>query len=135
METLGEKVSFLKGLCEGLDIDTEKGEGKIISKIIEVLGEIASEIEFIEDDNDELQAQIDEIDEDLANVEDYLFCDNEDEFDDYDCEEIECPNCGELIFLDTDLLDDEEEAIVCPNCGEKVDVEFECDCCDCEDCE
>lgn len=134
---LEEKVAFLKGLCEGMDIDTEKGEGKLLSKIIEVLGDITEEIALMGEDYEELQAQVDEIDEDLGYVEEDLYGDDEDDDDccdcgghcDFDCEDIICPNCGEEICLDADLLM-EEEAIVCPACGHEIELEFDCDCFD-----
>lgn len=137
METLKEKIAHLKGLCEGMDIDTSKGEGKLLSKIIEALDAVADEVECIYDDVDEMQAQVDEIDEDLSFVEECVYDDEEDECDccgDFDCADIECPNCGEQIMLDADVLDAENENIVCPACGHEIELEFECDC-DCGCCD
>lgn len=133
MENLAEKVAYLKGLKEGLAIDETKAEGKLLSKVIDVLDEIVAEILSLTDTGDELQAQINEIDEDLAFVEDYLFGDEDDDDFDIDCENIECPNCGESIYLDCDLLEDDEESIVCPSCGERIELEYDCDCCDHDD--
>lgn len=136
---LNEKVSYLKGLCEGLGIDETKPEGKLLVKIIDVLEEIADEILDTNDYIDEVSAVVDEIDEDLSYVEEYLFDDEDDECDccdDFDCAEIECPACGEVIYLDCDMLGDEEDTLTCPACGEEIDLEFDCcDCCDCDDCE
>ena len=56
MASLEEKVAYLKGLLEGMEIDTEKGEGKLIAKIVEALGEITEEIAFVEEDMDELKS-------------------------------------------------------------------------------
>ena len=59
--------------------------------------------------------------------------------DDYDSDgndyfEIQCPNCGEDVMIDFDMIDD-DNAIVCPNCHEDIELEFDCDCddddCDC----
>lgn len=129
-----EKVSYLKGLGEGLGIDDSTSEGKLFTKIIDVLDEIAAEIEELYEVEDELQAQINEIDEDLAEVEEVVFGDYDDE--DFECEDLQCPNCGESICLDTDLID-EDEGIVCPACGHKIDLDLDydcdCDCCDCEE--
>ena len=48
--------------------------------------------------------------------------------------EIQCPNCGEDVMIDFDMIDD-DNAIVCPNCHEEIELEFDCDCddddCDC----
>ena len=123
-----EKVSYLKGLCEGLEIDASKPEGKLLVNIIEVLDDMANEVAAIDDTQIELQNEIDEIDEDLADVEDYLFGE-EDDFDDYLTEDIECPYCGEPIAIDSDILDSEDDTIVCPACGKEIELEFDdCDC-------
>ncbi len=133
MENLAEKVAYLKGLQEGLSIDESKPEAKLLNKIIEVLDDMASEVLAIIDTEDELQAQIDEIDEDLSFVEEFLFDEGDWDEDDFDCEDIECPNCGELIYLDADLLEDDEESIVCPSCGEHIELECEYGCDGCMD--
>ena len=136
---LTEKVAYLKGLCEGLEIDGATKEGKVIAKIIDVLDDFAAEILAIYDTEDELQAQIDEIDEDLAFVEDYLFDEEDDDEElDFDVEDIECPYCGEPIAIDADILDCEDDCITCPACGKEFELEFDdcecgCGCCDCED--
>ena len=129
MYELKEKVSYLKGLCEGLSLDESKAEAKLLVKIIDILDEISEEIICINEYEDELQAQIDEIYEDLADVEEYLWDEEDDYCDDFDCEDYVCPACGETIYLDSDLLEDEEEFITCPGCG--AEIELERDCCDC----
>lgn len=40
-----EKVAYLKGLAEGMELDTEKKEGKLLAAIIDVLDDIALEID------------------------------------------------------------------------------------------
>jgi hypothetical protein len=145
---LTEKVAYLKGLVEGLDINEDKKQGKIIMAMLDLLEDMALTISDNEDEMAELTAQVDEIDEDLALLEDEFYDDEECDCDDDECDcdcddedeeedfyEVECPNCNETIYLDDDLLDD--DYIVCPNCGEEIEIEFddECDCdCDCEDC-
>jgi hypothetical protein len=137
---LTEKVAYLKGLCEGMKIDTDSNEGKLLTEIIKVLDDFSNEILAIEDNSDELQQQIDEIDEDLGFVEDYLFDDEDDDEDlDFDVEDIECPYCGSPIAIDADILDSDDDVITCPACGKEFELEFEdcgcgCDCCggDCD---
>ena len=133
MENLTEKVSYLKGLCDGLEIDYETKEGKMIIGILDVLDEMAATICDIDDEQFEMQELIDEIDEDLGSLEEEFYgdcdcdCDEDSEFF-----ELECPNCGETIcFEDSELFND---GVVCPNCGEEIDLDFDCDC-DCEDCD
>ena len=46
--TISEKVAYLKGLAEGLNLDTEKSkEGKLISVMIGILEEVGLTLEEI----------------------------------------------------------------------------------------
>ena len=49
-----EKVAYLKGLAEGMELDTEKKEGKLLAAIIDVLDDIALEIADMKADQEEL---------------------------------------------------------------------------------
>ncbi len=135
-----EKIAYIKGLAEGLELDGATKEGKILNAIIDLLGDITEEICDIEEGCDELCEQIDAVDEDLASLEEIIY----DEDDDCDCDcddccdcddevyEIECPACNDVIYLDADML--EEEGMVCPNCGTDLEFDFDCDCeCGCHD--
>ena len=135
-----EKIAYIKGLAEGLSLDETTKEGKILTAIIDLLGDITEEICDIEDGCDELLEQIDAVDEDLASLEEIIYEDDEDDCDcDCDCDseddevyEIECPACNDVIYLDADML--AEEGMVCPNCGTNLEFDFDgCDCdCDCD---
>ena len=134
-----EKIAYIKGLAEGLELDNATKEGKILSAIIDLLGDITEEICEIEDGCDELMEQIDAVDEDLSSLEEFVYEDDEDcNCDDCcDCDdevyEIECPACNDVIYLDADML--EEEGMTCPNCGTELEFDFDgdcdCTCCDC----
>ena len=139
MENLVSKVSYLKGLAEGLEIDKSSPEGKLLIKIVDVLSDIAACADDLLDAHADLEEKIDEIDADLADIEEIAYGDEDDaEDDDFDDDmdffEIECPNCHEDFMVDFDALD-EEKGIVCPNCNQEIGFEFECDCddenCDC----
>ena len=122
--TVIEKVSYLKGLAEGLGLDESNKHDKLIRAMIDVLDGIAAEFEMIDEDMAELSEQIDAVDEDLADVEEFLYDDEEDDdFDDDDFVQVTCPECNEDIFLDPDALD--EDYIDCPACGTKLEFEFE----------
>ena len=48
--TISEKVAYLKGLAEGLNLDVEKSkEGKLISVMIGILEEVGLSIEDLEE--------------------------------------------------------------------------------------
>ncbi len=116
MEHLYEKVAYLKGLADGLDINNESKEGKILMQIIETLEDFTDAIVELDENQLDLADYVETIDEDLEDVEDELF---EDELD---YVEVECPTCKEIICVDDELLYDNEE-IHCPECNEEVPVE------------
>ncbi len=128
--TITEKVAYLKGLMDGLEIDKSTKEGKILAAMADVLEDIALTVA----DNCD---QIDAIDEDLENLEEFVYegeffddeddddfcdgicegCDGCDDFDYDDYEyEIECSNCHEVIFIDESAFE-EGKTFECPSCG------------------
>lgn len=131
MSSLGERVAYLRGLSDGLDVDQSTKEGKLLTAIIGVLEEMAEEIDILDENQQELDEYVDAIDEDLARVEDDVY-EDEEEYDDDGYMEVECPNCHETVYLDEDMFDDEDDEIICPNCNEPIHLE--CDCCD-DDCD
>ena len=129
--TISEKVAYLKGLAEGLDLDTTKSkEGKLISVMIGILEEIGMSIEDLEENTVALGEELDAVSDDLADVEKVVYDEDEDDCccdEDDDFFEVECPNCGETLVIDEDVL--EEGAIQCPNCREKFALDLSDDCC------
>ena len=68
--TISEKVAYLKGLAEGLNLDVEKSkEGKLISVMIGILEEVGLSIEDLEENALALGEEIDVLSDDLADVE------------------------------------------------------------------
>ena len=128
-----EKVAYLKGLAEGMELDTDKKEGKLLAAIIDVLEDIALDLEDLWDNTMELTEGLDVVSEDLEDVEDIVYdeFDDEDEEDEYyedeldedeDCYATTCPTCEESIFFDESILEDGE--VICPNCGEKLEFDL-----------
>lgn len=125
--TISEKVAYLKGLAEGLNLDAEESkEAKLISVMIGILEEIGLSIEDLEENADALGEEIDAISDDLADVEEVVFEDEDDDeddaWDDEDFFEIECPECGAEIDIDADIL--EAGVVECPACGEKFAIDL-----------
>ena len=112
-----EKVAYLKGLAEGMELDTEKKEGKLLAAIIDVLDDIALELADMKVDQEELYDGLDAVSDDLEDVEDAVF--GEDDEDEEDCFMTTCPECEEEVYFDEFILEDGE--VVCPNCGTKLD--------------
>ena len=138
--TLTEKTAYIKGLCDGLALDANTPEAKIINALVDLVNDMAAEIADLEADVENVYDYCDELDEDLGAVEEYLIDEVEDDecdccgdCDECDCEgdcdececgcdceetyEIECPKCGDVICFDESV---DPEALKCPACGAKV---------------
>ena len=120
--TISEKVAYLKGLAEGLNLDTEKSkEGKLISVMIGILAELAVSVEDLEETALNLGEEIDVLSDDLADVEEAVFDEDGEEYDD-DWFEVECHTCGADIMVDDEALADGE--VECPSCGTRYAMEL-----------
>ena len=144
--TISEKSAYLKGLMDGLKLSTETDEGKMISAIVDLLGDLCKKVTDIEDTTIAISDELDEIEEDLDAIEDYILdeeedyedeedlWDEEDEEEDYEEEgfdfgdedttiyEVKCV-CGNVIAFDEDTLED--GSIICDECGETLEFTFE----------
>ena len=144
--TINEKSAYLKGLMDGLSLSTETNEGKMISAIVDLLGDVTKRLSDVEETTIAISDELDEIEEDLDAIEDFIM-DDEDEWDDEEDEddswdgwdeddeegfdfgdedstiyEVECA-CGEIINFDEETL--EKGSIICPNCGETLEFSFD----------
>ncbi len=132
MGYLTERVSYLRGLIDGIKLDESSPESRIFSDIVELLDDMATSIESIDEKQNDISDELCETQEDLY---DFLYGVDDDDPEDFDedededyTEEFTCPNCGEILPVDEDLLDSEEEiTIECPGCGEKVTISLEDD--------
>lgn len=143
---LVEKVSYLKGLLSGLDIDSNSKEGKLFIAIVDVLDEMASTIADIEETQGEIEELVDILDQDLGQIEETIYeeedCaindegqevlekDEEDQdvledtySEDEEVYEIVCPSCSDKIYINYDMLSSGE--MECPNCSEYLEFDFE----------
>ena len=136
MSTL-EKVAYLKGLVDGLEVGSDTKEGKIFAAIIDALDSLAAEVDALGENAFDIADEIDAISSDLSDVEAVLFgddcdcdCDDDDEGG-CDCgccgDEIDyavdCPSCSETIEVDEEML--VSGSIVCPKCGEKLEFDYD----------
>lgn len=120
---ISEKVAYLKGLMEGLNIDEQTNEGKLFTAIVDVLDEIALEIEDLTDEVMELGDGLDVVSDDLSDVEDIVYDDDDDDDDEEEeCYATTCPECEEEIYFDDTVLED--GALLCPNCGAKLEFDL-----------
>ena len=119
---------------EGMKIDTETNEGKILSAMVDILEDIGLELEDLWNAQGELEDGLDVVSDDLEDIEDIVYDeDDEDEsFDDEyyeddaedeeECYATTCPTCEETIYFDESVLEDGE--VICPNCGEKLEFDM-----------
>ena len=146
---ISEKAAYLKGYMDGLELDTEKPEGKMIEKIVELLCDVTKRVTDIEETTIAISDELDEIEEDLDAIEDFILDEEDEDYDDEDFDdddddlfdddefedesfeygdedsiiyEVKCP-CGEVINFDEDVL--EEGSMICPNCGETLEFSVE----------
>ena len=153
MMTITEKAAYIKGLVDGLELDESSKETKVIKALVDIIDDMALSIADAEDDIavladeiDDIEEHLDAVDVDLADVEEILYeeCEDDDEYFDDDCDcdcdccdgcdededfeyEVECPDCGEVFCFDESVFED-DEPLTCPNCGMVIDeIEIEDD--------
>ena len=139
--TTSEKVAYLKGLAEGAGLDPASKDGKLFHTVIDILEDLAYDVEDVNDAVAELAEGLDDACDELADVEEILFgdvdeLDDDDDDDDWGLEdgdelidaddltlyEAACPACGEVITFDEGVL--AEGGIPCPNCGETLEFDL-----------
>jgi endogenous inhibitor of DNA gyrase (YacG/DUF329 family) len=121
MRELKERIAFLQGLAEGLELKQETGEGRILGEILAILSEMADELEQLSDEHQDLEEYLSAVDESLGELEDDYYNNGEYPEDEEGEEyiEVDCPECGEKVYFEEEALDEEGTTveITCPNCG------------------
>ena len=79
---LTEKMSYLQGMLDGLDIDTSTKEGKLLVQMTEVMHEMVMCVDDLQTQVDELTELCDILDSDLGEME-------EDFYDTDDCDSLQ----------------------------------------------
>ena len=114
MRDINEKVSYLKGLCEGLNVSDGNPQGKIITGILGVLDDISGILVDMRSEFSIVKEYIESIDDDLFELEENFKQDK-------NIVELTCDNCGEELCFDADLVEDDDVIeIICPRCNEVV---------------
>ena len=146
MSDLSKKAAYLKGLADGMKLSEKSDEGSIISKLLDVIDEMASELDDVSAFCDSAASELDVLED---TVKDMGLCigelydmnddngaiadtapDDDSILDSYGEDdglfEIHCPECGEDVIVDFDMLD-EQNNIICPNCQHEIELEFDVD--------
>ena len=149
--TISEKMAYVKGLRDGVSLDAEKPEVRVIDAVLDLLGDVAAAIRDLDDQAEAVSDELDEIEESLDQLESVVYDEDDDEADDeadeddedededqdadesdndeavYDfgdevIYELTCPACGESITIDEEMLD--KGMINCPKCGEELEFDL-----------
>lgn len=123
--TVTERVAYIRGLFEGMEINVDKKEGRILKEMLDLLEDMALSITDLEDENDALQEVLDTMIEDVYDEDDSYDDADEDELDydpDMELFQVVCPSCGEEIYVDESTLG--QGTISCPACGEELEFDM-----------
>ena len=144
MADLRRKVSHLVGLVERYDVGSRSREGKIIEEMIDVLRDLALDVEEVAVNQAEIEDFLGELDQDLLDVEQEVYrgdddvddealsFDDDDDgrlddafLDDDDLEEpsyltLACPVCHQESSYNEQLFDQDGIQLSCPHCGNVI---------------
>ena len=130
MSSITDRTAYLRGLAEGLNLDKDKSENRLMLEMLAVMDEMAQKIKDVEEDVDELDEYVESIDGDLGDIEDALFGEDDDEGDEDDEEDdgeadeefdeneelsFDCPHCGKTMQIKAADIDFDESPL-CPSC-------------------
>ncbi|MCL2589275.1 MAG: hypothetical protein FWD84_07700 [Oscillospiraceae bacterium] len=151
--SIAKRVTYLKGLAEGLGLGNETKEERILQIIIQVLGEISIELDELADDITELDDEMSAIIEDVQELEEAVS--ESEEAESACCTSahpathamphpvsspghgggrngngaksqfygIKCPSCQSDLTIDEDLL--KQGVVDCPSCNERLELDLE----------
>ena len=142
--TITEKAAYLRGLVEGQGLDPEAGEGKLWHVLSELVGDLATEVQNLRTEHEDLADSLEEVQVGMDYLEELVqedyddFGDDLDDYDEDDGDDDYYPfGQGKFRIVDDegDELTDEEEAdddddgiyyeVECPNCGEQISFDDE----------
>ena len=123
MGNIKERVAYLQGLTQGLNVSSQSAEGKLLVNIIDVLDDMAEEFTHIQMVQEDLETYVESMDDDLTDLEEEVYEDVIGE----ESVEVQCPSCHETVSFESNLLEEDDDVEVsCPHCGEIVyDSELE----------
>lgn len=149
MKYIKEKIAYLRGYADALQISDETNEGKILLKMMEILDDVGDALSGLAEAQSEMENYVEMIDDDISDLEEFVLdcVEDDDEIDDdYDFEEdddlyeVVCPKCGKVYLSDFDSF--EKNEVFCPSCGEHFVLEesiaeklIHDDDCQCDECQ
>ena len=130
---LTEKIAYMKGLLDGMELDGSTKEGKAILQMAEVMEEMGVYIDDLQSQVDELTELCDLLDHDLGEVETDLYCgddddddlpddDDDDDDEDFDIGQVLPADYDDYAFDDDEDFDEVQYVVNCPSCDETVSL-------------
>lgn len=138
MSDLIDRVSRLKSVAAAMKLNMEEDSSRLLLEMLSLMGQMAEELQAMQDAHSELSEYVESLDDDLADLAESVFDDGDetdggslpvddddmDEMDDEDMIVYACPHCGkEIEFSPADV--DFDEDFLCPDCGKAVFPEIE----------
>ena len=139
-----KRVTYLKGLAEGLNLGSDTKEEKLLQIIIEVLEEMAVEIEELSENVTAIDDDMSVLVEDMQELEEIFFdeeesscsCASPNVVDEISAQNepnvkdtgpqfygLNCPTCQSEINIEASAL--RQGVINCPSCKERLELELE----------
>ena len=125
MSNLTDRVSYLMGLAEGLNLNDSTTEGKVLVKVLELLSEMADEMDQLRRDHEELDEYVESIDSDLSDMEEAIFGEDDEDEEGCGCCDGNCEDCDCDCDDDEDDEDDRVVEYACPHCGAEMTFEVD----------
>ena len=151
-----EKVAYLRGLSEGIEVSSDTKQGKLLKGILDVLGDMAQSFQDFEETQGSLLIYAEELDEDLGILERAFLQKhglppddgNKDRDDDFDIDDDDLEGLDGLYGEDDDDYEyfgdlEGSAKLNCPSCGElllfdlddiDIDIDGEGGSIDCPEC-
>lgn len=115
---LKQRVAYLQGLAQGLQMNNQAPEGRVLTEVIGILSDMSTALYDLRDAQTELESYVEDVDEDLSAVEDDLYGDDDEA--EPEAVEVTCPRCGTVLHVESVDGDDDSLDLICPNCGEVI---------------
>ena len=119
MKDLSNKIYYLQGYCEALDLSSESKEGNVLKLIIDILGEMNEKIEELENNHDEVVEFIESLSEENDSISKLLEDNCENILSSNEDLELDCPICKTVFTVKERELYTEED-VTCPECNTVV---------------
>ena len=136
--TINERIAYLKGLAAGLSLEGRE-DGKLLTTLIDTISDIAEEVESLGENALNIGEELDALSDDLSDVEEYLFddedffgFDDDDDFD-FDDDDSDFGFCGKGGGFDgspcCDFCGDEDDStafsidVKCPECDSILELD------------